>query len=143
MNTIAKIILSMAFIASNVIPAAAFCAGKKTKHRFKKALAFNIFLFAATVIFTTIFAFSGNIYAADAAASSGTIATGLGYLAAALSVGLSCIGGGVAVSAAASAALGAVSEDSSIFGRSLVFIGLAEGVCIYGVVIAVMILGRL
>ena len=80
MNTISKIILSMAFIASNVIPAAAFCAGKKTKYRFKKALAFNIFLFAATVIFTTIFAFSGNIYAADTATSSGTIATGLGYL---------------------------------------------------------------
>ena len=75
--------------------------------------------------------------------ASGGISTGLGYIAAALSVGLACIGGGVAVSAAASAALGAVSEDSSIFGRSLVFIGLAEGVCIYGVVIAVMILGRL
>ena len=45
----------------------------------------------------------------------------------ALSTGLSCIGGGVAVSAAASAALGAISEDSSILGKSLIFVGLAEG----------------
>ena len=143
MNTMAKVILSIAFIASVMLQIAAFKAGDRTKKRFKKALAFNIFLFALTLVFTTLFAFSGSIYAADSAAASGGISTGLGYIAAALSVGLACIGGGVAVSAAASAALGAVSEDSSIFGRSLVFIGLAEGVCIYGVVIAVMILGRL
>ncbi len=69
--------------------------------------------------------------------------TGLGYIAAALSVGLACIGGGIAVSAAASAALGAISEDSSILGKSLIFIGLAEGVCLYGLIIAFMILGKL
>ena len=38
------------------------------------------------------------------------------------------LGGGIAVSAAASAALGAISEDSSILGKSLIFVGLAEGV---------------
>ena len=71
------------------------------------------------------------------------LATGMGYIAAALSTGLSCIGGGVAVSAAASAALGAISEDSSILGKSLIFVGLAEGVCLYGLIISFMILGSL
>ena len=42
--------------------------------------------------------------------------------------GLSCIGGGIAVASAASAALGAISEDQSILGKSLIFVGLAEGV---------------
>ncbi len=85
-----------------------------------------------------------NVQAAEAAASSGaTIATGMGYLAAALVTGLSCIGGGIAVASAASAALGAISEDSSVLGKSLIFVGLAEGVCLYGLIISFMILGNL
>ena len=56
---------------------------------------------------------------------------------------MSCIGGGIAVSAAASAALGAISEDGSILGKSLIFVGLAEGVCLYGLIISFMILGKL
>ena len=49
--------------------------------------------------------------AADAAEKAAGMATGLGYIAAALSTGMSCVGGGVAVASAASAALGAISED--------------------------------
>ena len=71
------------------------------------------------------------------------IATGMGYLAAAIVTGLSCIGGGIAVASAASAALGAISEDSSVLGKSLIFVGLAEGVCLYGLIISFMILGNL
>ena len=67
----------------------------------------------------------------------------LGYIAAALSTGLSCVGGGIAVASAASAALGAISEDSSALGKSLIFVGLAEGVCLYGLIISFMILGKL
>ena len=76
-------------------------------------------------------------------AAAGGLSTGLGYLAAGLSIGLSCVGGGIAVASAASAALGAISEDSSILGKSLIFVGLAEGVCLYGLIIAFMILGQL
>ena len=64
-------------------------------------------------------------------------------LAAALVTGLSCIGGGIAVASAASAALGAISEDQSILGKSLIFVGLAEGVALYGLIISFMILGKL
>ena len=71
------------------------------------------------------------------------IATGLGYIAAALVTGLSCIGGGIAVASAASAALGAISEDQSILGKSLIFVGLAEGVALYGLIISFMIIGKL
>ena len=48
-----------------------------------------------------------------------------------------------AAASAASAALGALSEDSSILGKSLIFVGLAEGVCLYGLIISFMILGNL
>ena len=50
---------------------------------------------------------------------------------------------GIAVASAASAALGAISEDSSVLGKSLIFVGLAEGVCLYGLIISFMILGNL
>ena len=54
-----------------------------------------------------------------------------------------CIGGGIAVASAASAALGAISEDQSILGKSLIFVGLAEGVALYGLIISFMIIGKL
>ncbi|MBF1260913.1 MAG: ATPase, partial [Lachnoanaerobaculum sp.] len=100
-----------------------------------------VVMFFGVMAITCVFFLSGNAYAASETAASS--ATGLGYLSAALSVGLACIGGGIAVSAAASAALGAISEDGSILGKSLIFVGLAEGVCLYGLVVAFMILGRL
>ena len=71
------------------------------------------------------------------------MATGLGYIASALAVGLSGIGGGIAVGASASAALGALSENDSILGKSLIYVGLAEGVALYGLLIAFMILTKL
>lgn len=107
-------------------------------------------LFFGLMLGTGLVMFGGQASAADAAntaaaatAAAGGMATGLGYLAAGLSIGLSCVGGGIAVASAASAALGAISEDSSILGKSLIFVGLAEGVCLYGLIIAFMILGKL
>ena len=96
-------------------------------------LATKLILIAALVL--SIFIPFVPVHAADAAASGAGLATGLGYIAAALVTGLSCIGGGIAVASAASAALGAISEDSSVLGKSLIFVGLAEGVCLYGLMI--------
>ena len=115
--------------------------GAKTKGRYKTALGINVFLFFGTLIVSSVLMFSGNAFAAEAAAETSS-ALGMGYVAAALSTGMSCIGGGIAVSAAASAALGAISEDGSILGKSLIFVGLAEGVCLYGLIISFMILGK-
>lgn len=143
MTTTVKILLTLALILSIAIPFGAFAAGEKSKGRYKRAIAANAFLFFGTMAFAVCVLFNGNAYAAEAASSASASAAGLGYIAAALSTGLSCIGGGVAVSAAASAALGAISEDSSILGKSLIFVGLAEGVCLYGLIISFMIIGSL
>ena len=143
MNTLAKITLSAALILSIAVPFIVFMIGEKTKGRYKKALAGNIFMFFGVMAIATVLFLSGNAYAAGEADAVSSSAAGLGYISAALSVGLACIGVGIAVSAAASAALGAISEDGSILGKSLIFVGLAEGVCLYGLVVAFMILGRL
>ena len=137
MSLLVKITLAAALILSIVVPFGAFAMGEKTKGRYKTALGINVFLFFGTLIVSSVLMFSGNAFAAEAAAETSS-ALGMGCVAAALSTGMSCI----AVSAAASAALGAISEDGSILGKSLIFVGLAEGVCLYGLIISFMILGK-
>ncbi len=139
-----KITLFIALILSIIIPFAVYAAGEKNKGRYKKALALNVISFFGIMIISQIILFSTTAFAGEAAATaSAGISTGLGYIAAALATGLSCVGGGIAVASAASAALGAISEDSSILAKSLLFVGLAEGVCLYGLIISFMILGKL
>jgi len=66
-----------------------------------------------------------------------------GFLAAAFVTGLCAIGAAIAVAVVGSAAMGAVAEKPETAGRALLFVGLAEGIAIYGLIIAIMILGRL
>ncbi len=66
---------------------------------------------------------------------------GLGFIGAALATGLSALGAGIAVAAAAPAAIGAISENPKNFGKSLIFVALGEGVAIYGLLISILILG--
>ena len=61
---------------------------------------------------------------------------------AALSTGLAAIAAGFAVSNTGSAAIGAISEKPELFGQSLIFVGLAEGIAIYGMLISFLILNR-
>ncbi len=77
------------------------------------------------------------------AAETGNSSSGLGYIGAALSTGLACLGCGIAVANVGSAALGAVSENEKMLGKTLIYVGLAEGIAIYGLVISIMIIGTL
>jgi V/A-type H+-transporting ATPase subunit K len=80
---------------------------------------------------------------AQQAAASGDSSAGLGYLSAAIAVGASTLGAGIAVAVVGSAAMGAISEKPELAGRALIFIGLAEGIAIYGLIVAIMILAKL
>lgn len=71
---------------------------------------------------------------------NGSIAQGLGFIAAALATGMSALGAGIAVAAAAPAAIGAFSENDKNFGKSLIFVALGEGVAIYGLIISILII---
>jgi V/A-type H+/Na+-transporting ATPase subunit K len=68
---------------------------------------------------------------------------GLAYIGAGVAVGFACLASGYAVARIGSAAIGAVSEKPELMGRTLVFLGLAEGIAIYGLIIAIMILNKL
>lgn len=144
MTLTVKLLLIATLILSIVIPFGYYLLGEKSKKRYKRAIGANAFFFFSAMIAAGIMMFGGDtVHAAEAATGAASNAVGLGYIAAALSTGLACVGGGIAVASAASAALGAISEDSSALGKSLIFVGLAEGVCLYGLIISFMILGKL
>ncbi|MDR0403711.1 MAG: ATP synthase subunit C [Treponema sp.] len=62
------------------------------------------------------------------------------YFAAALAVGISCIAGGIAVGQIGSAAMGAMSENPELSGKALPYAGLAEGICLWGFLVALLIM---
>ena len=64
----------------------------------------------------------------------------LKYFAAALAVGFACIGGGLAVGKIGAAAMGAMAENSELSGKALPFVGLAEGICLWGFLVALLII---
>lgn len=111
------------------------------KSKIKKALKINLGAFVPVMTAALIMNIPSIAKAAGEAASNP--AAGLGYIAAGLSTGLATIGAGYAVGAVGSAALGAVSEDPKILGKTLIFVGLGEGIAIYGLIISIMILSRL
>lgn len=64
------------------------------------------------------------------------------FLSAALAVAASALAAGYAVARVGSAAVGAIAEKPELMGRALILVGLAEGIAIYGLIIAILILNR-
>lgn len=126
-------------------PCVAHYGFKLTGRKMRTVLGINMFSFFGLLAVMTCLMWTGNVsvFAAGEEAASAVSGNGMGYLAAALSTGLACIGAGIAVSSAASAALGAISEDPKIMGKSLIFVALAEGIALYGLLISFMIIGNL
>lgn len=143
MTVMTQIVLAVALVLSIILPFGYYLIGEKNRGRYKTTIGVNAFFFFGIMLVAIGVMFAGTSSVQASAGADAGLATGMGYLAAALVTGLSCIGGGIAVASAASAALGAISEDQSILGKSLIFVGLAEGVALYGLIISFMILGQL
>ena len=137
-----KIILSVILVLIIALPMLYYYLSEKKRGNFKIAVGVNAAAFFGTLLVASVLLFSGNASAAEAAGeAAGTVESGWKFIAAALSVGMSCIGAGIAVASAASSALGALSEDSSIMGKALIFVALAESIALYGLLISFSILG--
>ena len=94
------------------------------------------------IILILVFVASSVIFAQEAAHSSDASANTAmwKYISAALAVGLSCIAGGIAVGQIGAAAMGAMSENPELAGKALPYAGLAEGICLWGFLVALLIL---
>ena len=62
------------------------------------------------------------------------------YLSAAIAVGIACLAGGFAVGKIGAAAMGAMSEKPELSGKAIPFVGLAEGICLWGFLVALLIM---
>ncbi len=110
-----------------------------------------MFAIAACTVLTAVLATVALVLASPAlAAEGGAGAASLdpsvlrwGFAAAAASAGLAALGAGYAVAQVGTAALGALAEKPDLFGKVLVMVGLAEGIAIYGLIVAILILNRL
>ncbi|KAA6184958.1 ATPase [Thiohalocapsa marina] len=73
------------------------------------------------------------------------ISTGMGLaiIGAGIPTGLSTIGAGIAVGPIGAASLAAITEKPETLGRTLIYLGLAEGIAIYGLVISILLLNRI
>ena len=145
MSMVVRVLLVAALILSIIVPFGAYFLGEKSRKRYKRSLACNCFFFFGTLALASILSLggAGSVQAAEAAAdvaasgaAAGGLSSGLGYIAAALATSLSGIGSGIAVASSASAA-------QSIFGKSMIFVAMAEGIALYGLIISFMILGQL
>ena len=109
-------------------------------NQFKKILVINIVSFFIILLHSSFFMFT-NVYGAQVQQAF-TNERGMAFLAAALVTGMCTIGTGIATGQAASAALGAISENEGLMGKALIFVALAEGIAIYGLLISFMILAQ-
>lgn len=145
MSTFTIVLLAVALIISILMPMVYYFKGEHTRRRYRKSIAANAILFFGTLVVASVLMLAGSVsvQAAEEAAAGSSLATGMGYIAAAVVTGMSGIGSGIAVASSASAALGAISEDGSVFGKSMIFVAMAEGIALYGLIISFMILGKL
>ena len=130
------------------LPIIPIMSGKVTAKNAKFRVLTQISLFAATFILVLVFQINGVMAQASEAVAettgfNGSIAQGLGFIAAAIATSASALGAGFAVAAAAPAAIGAISENTDNFGKAMIFVALAEGVAIYGLLISILIINKL
>ena len=102
----------------------------------------NVVVAMMVVGFGLIWLFSPQSVQAASSSQAAAAADPYATLAAALSTGLATIAAGIAVSNTGAAELGAIAERPETFGRALVFVGLSEGIGIYGLIVSVLILNR-
>ena len=138
-------LLPLAVVILLSVPVIARIKRFETGEKARNAILINLCSFFAVMLLAVIlpignFVSAEEMPAAVEAAEGAISAAGLGYLAAALAVGLGSIGCGIAVASAAPAAIGAVSEEPSVFGKAMIFVALGEGVALYGFLIAFMII---
>jgi V/A-type H+/Na+-transporting ATPase subunit K len=102
----------------------------------------NLALLIGGGVLVVVAATTSPSSAASLTATHAPAYAGQALMGAAISVAGSSIGAAIAVAYTGSAALAAISERPELFGRAMVFVGLAEGIAIYGLVVAIILIGK-
>lgn len=121
---------------------------RRARGRFRGAVAMNLMAFVLAEVGLLFFA--ANEALAQPAAETGagpaqeaSVGLGLALIGIGIPTALATIGAGIAVASVGASALAVLAEKPEVFGRTLVYLGLAEGIAIYGLVVSILMLGRL
>jgi V/A-type H+/Na+-transporting ATPase subunit K len=122
---------------------------RRIGHRYKPAMGTQLLAFAVAQIGLLLLgidnAFAQPEGAAAVAATVDRMSTGMGLaiIGAGIPTALSTIGAGIAVGPIGAASLAAITEKPENLGRTLIYLGLAEGIAIYGLVISILLLNKI
>lgn len=138
-----EMLLPLIMLVLIFMPLIKVIKGKTSVKGAKLRLTSHICMFFGVCLGIVLFS-AYKVQAAETSAAvdamQGSIAQGLGFLAAALATGLSALGAGIAVAFAAPAAIGAFSENKENFGKAMIFVAMGEGVAIYGLLISIIMI---
>ena len=113
----------------------------------KPAIGINLILFICAQMGLLFMGVQDVMAAADAAAAEAVkeISTGMGLaiIGVGIPTALSTVGAGIAVGPIGAASLAVLAEKPEIFGRTLIYLGLAEGIAIYGLVMSILLLDKI
>jgi V/A-type H+-transporting ATPase subunit K len=105
-------------------------------------LTMAVIVAGSALFLTTSLPAHAQAQAAAAAAVADPDVLRWAFISAAMAAGLSALAAGYAVAMVGSAAVGALAEKPELLGRVLILVGLAEGIAIYGLIVAILILNR-
>ncbi|WP_353570574.1 ATP synthase subunit C [Candidatus Albibeggiatoa sp. nov. BB20] len=115
-----------------------------TQNRMKGIIAANLLLFVSAQL-GLLFLGMQDAMAAETVTATKDISIGMGLamIGAGIPTAVATIGAGIAVGPVGAASLAVIAEKPEVFGRSLVYLGLAEGIAIYGLVVTILMLGKI
>ncbi|MCB1773403.1 MAG: ATPase [Gammaproteobacteria bacterium] len=148
MNTILVMLVAglLGLIATGIYLEFRPLEAQRARRLFKPTLVTNVALFFGAQLVIAVLGINEALAepAVEQAMADGGISIGMGlaFIGIALPTALSTVGAGIAVGPIGSASLAAVSEKPEMFGRTLVYLGLAEGIAIYGLVLSILLLNR-
>jgi V/A-type H+-transporting ATPase subunit K len=119
---------------------------KVSRPWFKPTIGINLVVFVAAQAALLFFGVQDVMAAVEpAVAANGeiSIGLGLGIIGVGIPTALSTIGAGIAVGPIGAASLAVLAEKPEIFGRTLIYLGLAEGIAIYGLVMSILLLDKI
>ena len=115
------------------------------QRKWKSVVAVNLLVFVGAQVGLLVLGMQDAMAETTASATGGEVSVGLGLslIGIGIPTALATIGAGIAVGPVGAASLAVISEKPELFGRTLIYLGLAEGIAIYGLVVTILMLGKI
>lgn len=129
-------------VAAPLALAAGWALARWARRAPRRAMGGLVAVNAIVAVAALVVALLAALGVAEPAQAAADAKSGDALIAAGISIAGSAFGAAIAVAYTGAAALATISEKPELFGRAMVIVGLAEGIAIYGLVIAIILIGE-